>query len=171
MKKNIVLSIIVAIFFILLGAYFGSRHPAEKSSSAVQSFYSQSLPDKSGQLTSFSKWKGKSLIVNFWATWCPPCVQEIPELSALQTETAAKHIQIIGIGIDSSTNINNFASKYTINYPVYVAGINGMELARQFGNQAGGLPFTVLIGADGNIKKIYLGRLKFEELRRDLASF
>jgi peroxiredoxin len=77
---------------------------------------------------------------------------------------------VIGIGIDSPSNIAQFAAKFKIAYPLYVAGMGGTDLARQFGNSAGGLPYTVLIGADGQVRKTYLGRLKFEELKRDLAA-
>jgi peroxiredoxin len=94
----------------------------------------------------------------------------MPELSALAAGEEGKKLQVIGIGIDSATNIADFSNKFKISYPVLVAGMAGTELSRQFGNGAGGLPYTVLIGADGQVKKTYLGRLKFDELRKDLAS-
>jgi peroxiredoxin len=97
-------------------------------------------------------------------------VEEMPELSELQKSGDGKKVQIIGIGIDSPSNIAEFAKKFNIAYPVYVAGLSGTELSRQFGNTQGGLPFTVLIGADGQVKKTYLGRLKFDQLRSDLAA-
>ena len=75
---------------------------------------------------------------------------------------------LCGIGIDSASNIATFASKVKIAYPVYVSGLSGTDLSRHFGNATGGLPFTVLIGADGEVKKTYLGRLKFDQLRADL---
>jgi thiol-disulfide isomerase/thioredoxin len=117
-----------------------------------------------------SQWQGQTLIVNFWATWCAPCVEEMPELTALQTELAPSNIKIIGIGIDSSDNIREFTAKYKITYPLYIAGGSGIELSRQFGNQTGGLPFTVIIGPKGNIKKTYLGRLKMDQLRADIRA-
>ncbi len=79
--------------------------------------------------------------------------QEMPELTALQKELQPKNVQILGIGIDNPANISAFADKYKIGYPLYVAGMDGTELSRQLGNQAGGLPFTVLIGADGQREK------------------
>jgi thiol-disulfide isomerase/thioredoxin len=109
------------------------------------------------------------MIVNFWAPWCAPCVKEMPELAALATELASKDVAVIGIGIDSPTNIAQFASKFKISYPLYVAGMSGTDLSRQFGNTAGGLPYTVLIGADGQVRKTYLGQLKFDQLKADLA--
>jgi peroxiredoxin len=93
----------------------------------------------------------------------------MPELSALAAGAAAGRLNVIGIGIDSPSNIAEFAAKYKISYPLYVAGMGGTELSRSFGNSAGGLPYTVLIGADGQVRKTYLGRLKFDELRQDLA--
>jgi peroxiredoxin len=94
----------------------------------------------------------------------------MPELSRLQTEIAPKQVQIIGIGVDNARNIAQFARKHKIAYPLYVSDMNGADLSRQFGNQVGGLPFTVLMAPDGQVKKTYLGRLKLDELRKDLAS-
>ncbi|HCE08769.1 MAG TPA: alkyl hydroperoxide reductase [Oxalobacteraceae bacterium] len=159
-----------ALLFGSIGIYFGSRKlPAESPMAAAASqLFALSLPDATGKPHALSQWKGKSLVVNFWATWCGPCVQEMPELSALQTESKFKNMQIIGIGIDSERNIAEFSSKYSITYPLYVSGMAGAELARRFGNLSGGLPFTVLIGPEGQVKKTYLGRLKLAELRRDI---
>lgn len=169
-KKNAALTGLVALSFVAIGIYFGHRQtePAPADTSAVNRLLSQTMTDTAGKQQSLSQWKGKALVVNFWATWCAPCVEEMPELSALQTEVEPK-IQIIGIGIDSSSNIAEFAAKYKIRYPLYVGGMEGTTLARQLGNQAGGLPFTVVIDPDGKPRKTYLGRLKMNELRQDLA--
>jgi thiol-disulfide isomerase/thioredoxin len=169
MKKNTLLFISVAALFAAVGIFFGAKRlePAAPQTGAVAKLLAQSMADAKGEPQSLSQWKDKPLVVNFWATWCAPCVDEMPELSALQTEIAPK-IQIIGIGIDSATNIAEFAAKYKIGYPLYVGGVEASALSRELGNQAGGLPFTLLIGRDGQIKKTYLGRLKMEELKKDL---
>ena len=175
MKRNIALAVVIGLLFAGAGMYFSSQAPLGKSPTAakgageVPDLFRRSLPDANGTPQRLAQFKGKPVVVNFWATWCVPCVQEMPELSALQTEIAPRNIQIIGIGIDSPTNIKEFASKYKITYPLYVAGMEGTELARQFGNQAGGLPYTVLLGVDGKVRKTYLGKLKMDELRRDIA--
>ncbi len=127
------------------------------------------MNDASGASHALGRWKGKPLVVNFWAPWCAPCVQEMPELDQVAQASAAQGINVIGIGIDSPANIAQFANKLKISYPLYVAGMSGTDLARQFGNANGGLPYTVLIGADGAVVKTYLGKLKFEELKADLA--
>jgi peroxiredoxin len=93
----------------------------------------------------------------------------MPELDAIQKSLNPDKVQIVGIGIDSAHNIMSFAAKHKIGYPLYVAGNDGIALARDLGNQAGGLPFTVLIAADGTIRRTYLG-VKLEELRQDLAA-
>jgi thiol-disulfide isomerase/thioredoxin len=171
MKINKWILLAVGLLFALLGATLGLHRwqagepPAD--SAATDALFAQTMNDPHGQPLPLAQWKGKALVVNFWATWCPPCVEEMPELSALQTMLPA-NMQIIGIGIDSAENIAEFAKKYQISYPLYIGGIQASELSRQLGNQAGGLPFTVLIGADGKAKKTYLGRLKMEELRKDL---
>jgi peroxiredoxin len=94
----------------------------------------------------------------------------MPELVELQADMKDKNLQIVGIGIDSPSNIKEFLSTYKISYPVLIAGMSGTELSRLLGNQAGGLPFTVLIGADGQVKKTYLGRLDMKKVRADLLS-
>lgn len=136
----------------------------------VAALLGQSMPDAAGKSQDLAQFKGKAMLVNFWAPWCAPCVKEMPELSALQNEPAGKKVQIVGIGIDSPSNIAQFASKLKITYPVLVAGMTGTDLSRQLGNTVGGLPYTVLIGADGKVKKTYLGGLKFDQLRADLAT-
>lgn len=170
MKRNALLFGVIALFFAGVGIYFGVRHhtPAAPESPAVANFFAQQMEDASGKVQSLSAFQGKTLIVNFWATWCAPCVEEMPELTELQSEIASKNIQILGIGIDSPSNIREFATKYKITYPLFMAGVSGTELSRQFGNQAGGLPFTVLIGPKGDVRKTYLGRLKMDQLRADL---
>jgi thiol-disulfide isomerase/thioredoxin len=169
MKHKLPLFIVVGLLFAALGLYLGVNRLAPEAPQATTSLLAHTWPDAQGTPQKLSQWKNKPLIVNFWATWCAPCVQEIPELSALQTELAPKDIQLIGIGVDSAANIAEFTSKYKISYPLYVAGIDATDLSRAFGNQAGGLPFTVLIGRDGRVRKTYLGRLKMQELRADLA--
>jgi peroxiredoxin len=168
-KRGLVVA--VALIFAVAGAWFGMHRQqlaAPPGASAV--FYNSTLKDASGKPAALAQWKGKPLVVNFWATWCDPCVEEMPELSALQAELKPRNIQILGIGVDTASNIAAFADKYHIAYPVYVAGMEGSALSRKMGNSAGGLPFTVLIGADGAVKKTWLGRLKMKELRRELDS-
>jgi thiol-disulfide isomerase/thioredoxin len=173
MKQNFLLSSVIAVLFAAIGVYFGNQqvHAEGPQPPVVRKLFASSMPDLKNQVQALSQWKGKILLVNFWATWCTPCVQEMPELSALQTSNKIANVQIIGIGIDSAANMLEFSSKYKISYPLYVAGTSDSALLREFGDQAGGLPYSVLIAPNGQIKKTYLGRLKMDEVKRDLASF
>jgi thiol-disulfide isomerase/thioredoxin len=186
-KKKLAAFAVVAVIFGALGAVFGNKTkeaapvttaiaptgtperdgPAHTASTNL---YAQTLNDLSGKPQALAQWKGKPLLVNFWATWCGPCVQEMPELSSLANEEGGKRFNVIGVGIDAPTAMSEFATKHNIKYPLYVGGMGGTELSRAFGNTNGGLPFTVLIGADGQVKKTYLGKLKFDELKADLAA-
>ncbi|MFZ6726777.1 TlpA family protein disulfide reductase [Undibacterium sp. MH2W] len=172
-KKFLPIAAIIAACGLGLGIFAGNLSastdtPQDKT---VAQLFAKTLPDSTGKPQALSQWQHHFLVVNFWATWCGPCVQEMPELSALQKELQSKSVQIIGLGIDSPSNIAEFTKKYNISYPIYVAGMDGSELTRQLGNQAGGLPFTVLINADGKVVKNYLGRLKMDQLRADIAKF
>lgn len=178
-KKHLAAYAAVALLFAASGAYVGYKKqdaaPVTATAPAgvtgpVQALLAQTLPDAQNRPTALAQYQGKAMLVNFWATWCAPCVREMPELSALASGEAGKKLQVIGIGIDSPSNIKEFSNKYKITYPVLVAGMSGTDLSRQFGNVNGGLPFTVLIGADGQVKKTYLGALKFDELHKDLAA-
>ena len=173
----------VAVVFGVIGALVGTHQkaPAPLTSTPapvapgaalgpVDSLYAQSMNDAAGTPHALSQWKGKAMVVNFWAPWCAPCVKEMPELAALATDSAAKNINVIGIGIDSPTNIAEFAAKVKVTYPLYVAGMSGTDLSRAFGNTSGSLPYTVLIGADGRVRKTYLGQLKFDQLKADMAA-
>lgn len=144
--------------------------PAITPDHPVTVFQAMSLPDAAGKPINMSRFAGRPLVVNFWATWCPPCVEEMPELSALHLERKAKGLQMIGIGIDSATKIADFSAKTPVSYPLAVAGLSGSELARAFGNTTGGLPFTVLIDRHGRIAQRIPGRVKIDALRSAIDS-
>lgn len=173
MKNTKRLTLLIAVSCIALGLFaslYNKTPPSAPPAPALQALLAESLPDAAGKLQPLAQWQGKILVINFWATWCAPCVKEMPALSALQTELADKKIHIIGIGIDSAKNVGAFADKYAISYPLYVAGMGGSQFSRAFGNQAGGLPYSVVVGGDGQIRKTYLGELDIAVLRRDLLA-
>jgi thiol-disulfide isomerase/thioredoxin len=168
-KKSLVGYAVLAAACAVFGAIAAVKQEAKAPPAAAGALYGQSLNDLSGKPQALAQWKGKPLLVNFWASWCAPCVQEMPELSELAAKDGGKHFNVIGIGIDSPANLVEFTRKTKVAYPLYVGGLSGTDLSRELGNANGGLPFTVLIGADGQVRKTYLGRLKFDQLRADLA--
>jgi thiol-disulfide isomerase/thioredoxin len=138
--------------------------------SAVQQLWAAPVTNVDGKPQSLSLLKGHPIVVNFWASWCGPCVEEMPELSQIQREYAKKGIQFVGLGVDSEKNIQAFLQKVKVAYPIYVTGFGGADLARAFGNNAGGLPFTIVIDAKGNIRSTKLGQIDPAELRQTLNS-
>jgi len=134
----------------------------------VGQLWSAAVTNTDGKPQSLAAYKGRPVVVNFWASWCGPCVAEMPELSAISREYAKKGIQFVGVGVDSASNVKTFLQKVKVEYPVYIAGFGGADLARAFGDQAGGLPFTVVIDANGTVRSTKLGQVKPEELRRTL---
>ena len=142
----------------------------QQEDEAVKLFFQQTLPDSNGKVFAFEQLRGRQVVANFWATWCAPCVEEMPELSALATEVADSGTRFVGVGVDNPEAIAKFSSKLPVSYPLVVANATGAFLAARFGNGAGGLPYTVVIGADGRVKEQILGRVRIESLREVIKS-
>ncbi|MSQ59609.1 MAG: TlpA family protein disulfide reductase [Betaproteobacteria bacterium] len=142
-------------YFVRQGGETASvRVPGQDSSAAVTS---SQLPDLNGKQTKISDWKGKVVVVNFWATWCAPCREEIPALVRIQHKFGAKGVQVVGIALDDLARVKPFSIELGVNYPLLIAGLDGLELVRLAGNEVGALPFTVFIDRSGRIVKAELG--------------
>ena len=149
------------------GAWFAWQRlsVAPEDAQAGALLRSLSLPDAQGNPYALASLAGKTVVLNFWATWCPPCIDEMPELATLHQEISTRNGLVIGIGIDSAANIRQFASTNRFPYPLLVGGMGGTELSRRFGNQVGALPFTVVISPGGQVAHRTLGRIKLPKLR------
>ncbi|MFA7665671.1 MAG: TlpA disulfide reductase family protein [Burkholderiaceae bacterium] len=150
-----------------LGALTAWRRyaPGSPDVEATELLFALNLPDAQGAPIGVGQWRGQPMVVNFWATWCAPCVEEMPELSELQSAYGPRGLQIIGLGIDSPDNIRKFSVERPVVYPLLVAGAGGSELTRRFGNQAGGLPYTVVVDRNGRITRRIIGRFRYADLR------
>jgi len=113
-----------------------------------------------------AEWQNRVLVVNFWASWCPPCVEEMPALDKIQGEYDPKNMLIVGIGIESPSNIRQFIETTIISYPIVLGGLGGNEINKMLGNPSGALPFTVVINSKGEIKSRKLGKISEDELRK-----
>jgi thiol-disulfide isomerase/thioredoxin len=112
-----------------------------------------------------NRFQGQALVVNFWATWCPPCVEEMPLLDAFYRENRDKRWQMIGLAIDQPSRVRQFLNQYPVSYPIALAGLDGSELMRALGNEAGALPYTVVLNAKGEVHSTRLGRLSEAEIK------
>jgi peroxiredoxin len=117
------------------------------------------LPDPQGKRHGISEWDGKLLVMNFWATWCPPCLHEIPLFIALQERFRQRNVQFLGIAIDDGDAVGAFAEKIGLNYPTLHGQMDAIEVMGAYGNTSGGLPFTVLISPAGKIVARHAGVL------------
>lgn len=117
------------------------------------------LPDLAGREQAISQWKGKLLLVNFWATWCGPCREEMPNFVRVQAANASNGLQIVGIAVDQPDKVRQFANELGINYPILLGGYGAIELSRALGNTVGALPFTVVVDRHGKVVFTHLGAL------------
>lgn len=122
------------------------------------------LPDLYGKQRAIKEWQGKVLIINFWATWCPPCLKEMPEFVKLQNEYGSKGLQFIGIAIDEVEPVKEFINNKLINYPILQGEDQGTKIAHDLGNIVNTVPFTVIVDKKGNVVKSHMGELERETL-------
>ena len=162
----------IALLMAGAGALVSSlwHKPGPPADFAVATLLDQTLPGPDARPVTLDRYSGRVLVVNFWATWCPPCIEEMPELSAMASEYAPKGVEVIGIGVDFPDKIAHFAARFPISYQLLVADKTGYELSRQFGNRSLGLPYTVVIDRGGRVTKRILGRFNNAELRAALDS-
>lgn len=116
------------------------------------------------QPQTLEQWRGKVLVVNFWATWCAPCREEIPGFIKFQDQFGARGVQFVGLAIDQKERVGPYARDIGINYPVLVGGLDTMDFARQTGNSRGVLPFTLVIDRSGKVVTTEIGVLRPEKL-------
>jgi len=150
-----------------VGGWLSMRRtaPAPVADEAVAALFAKTFPDADGVPQPLSQWRGQLLVVNFWATWCPPCVEEMPDLQIVRDEYLGRDVEIVGIGIDSAQKIAAFREQMKLALPLLVAGAGGSELGQALGNRAGALPYTVLIAPNGRVIQRKLGQIKPDELR------
>ena len=129
---------------------------------------SLSFQDVKNQPANIKSFQGKVVVLNFWATWCPPCRQEMPAFSKVSENLRAKGVVVLGIGIDSPSAIKEFALQFPVSYPLLIGGSEGMQMMRELGNPNAALPFTFVIRRDGLAAFSHLGMLTEETLTQRL---
>jgi thiol-disulfide isomerase/thioredoxin len=134
-------------------------------SAAELLLWQQQFAQIDGSMVSMATFKGKPLVLNFWATWCPPCIEELPLLSAFFSENKANGWQVLGVAVDQAQPVKNFLTKTPLSFPVVLAGFSGIELSRSLGNLSGALPFSVVFSSIGQVLHRKIGRLSDDDLQ------
>lgn len=141
--------------------------PHDISASVLEPFWAGSFDTPQGPPLAMQAFRGKPLLINFWATWCPPCIEEMPLIDAFYRENSHKSWQVVGLAIDQPSAVRAFLTRAPVSYAIGLAGLDGTGLAKSLGNSSGGLPFSVVVSARGEVLHRKMGRL----LPADLAGW
>ena len=172
--KQIILYSCIAVIALGAGSFFRSllsdiyqtELTSEESQQGAKAILEASLPDLQGDDQAVSQWLGKVMVVNFWATWCTPCREEIPEFIEAQNKYGDQGLIFVGIAIDQPDKVKMFSQEFGINYPVLIGGFNTWSLLEAAGNRMSALPYTVVLNRSGEIVDTYLGRVNLKKLEK-----
>ena len=165
----IYLALIIALGFAV--RYFMLHAQADdKGKVATQAFFAATMPDEKGHPQALKQYAGKIVVLNFWATWCEPCREEMPELSLLNDAYKNKNVVVLGVAIDDVGAVSDFTKETKVSYPLFAADMEGMHYATNMGNDKDVLPYTVIIKADGTVAKTYFGRVTKPLLEETLTT-
>lgn len=160
----------VALILALLmrqALYPPATQPGNQGAASATPILALKLPDLAGRTQSLNQWPGKILVVNFWASWCGPCRDEMPELS--QFQRSHPEVQIVGIGIDQPDSLQKFAAQHPVSYPLLVGDDSTFALTKPLGNEMEAFPFTLIYNPQGQLVDHFLGRIGRFDLEAALA--
>lgn len=170
MRRRSILAVVGALAAATgAGAAWWAQRRAAEPNPALDRLWAQRFERPGGGELVMASLRGRPLVINFWATWCAPCIKELPALDRFHREQGPSGWQVIALAIDGPTPVREFLAKLPVSMPVGLAALDGTDLVRELGNTQGGLPFTVLVAADGHIAWRKLGETSLEELRREAA--
>lgn len=158
---------VVAIAALAAGLHFGQRSSSEAAANevAAKAIAGLTLADADGKPQALSQWRGKVLVVNFWATWCAPCREEMPLFRSAQAEYGPRGLQFVGIAADSAAKVREWIAEFPTGYPTLIGGYGAIELSQALGNRLGALPYTVVVNRSGQVVFRQLG--PFSKARLD----
>jgi thiol-disulfide isomerase/thioredoxin len=164
-KASVHLAIyVLAIIFLGFSIFRIFLMPSEKNTPSAAPLFTSIIQDPEGKPQSLKQFENKIIVLNFWATWCEPCREEMPELSNFYTENKSKNVVVVGIAIDEAKAVRSYLAKTKVIYPILVDEDKGVILSKNLGNNEGILPYTVIINSNGIIEKTILGRVHKDQL-------
>lgn len=163
--------IAIAILLALLGGYFGlpslGNSPSQSvSADAEKLIFASAYPDLQGVAQPLAQWRGKVVVLNFWAPWCPPCIKEMPGFVELQRKYRDRGLIFVGIALDTKENVQAYLRGNAVNYPILLGQDDAVELSSAVGNHRNGLPFSAILDRQGKIVAAQVGMLKEEKLEK-----
>ena len=171
-KLNTVIIGLLLIASISFGFrfYLQGSHNEHGGNQTTAPLFAATLPNEKGQPQQLKQYQGKIVVLNFWATWCEPCREEMPELSQLHDAYKNKNLVVLGVAVDDVAAISEFSKETKVSYPLFAADVQGMDIAAGLGNDKSALPYTVIIKADGSVAKTYFGRITKPLLEQALSN-
>ena len=168
--------LIVVVLSILSGWFLFHKTIETETSQKINTVVSDknvlasaSFTDMQGQQQALKQWQGKIIVLNFWATWCPPCREEMPELSTMQKQYIKQNLVIVGLSTDDFEKTKNFVETAPVSYQILAGDIEAMSFAESLGNDRGILPYTVIIDANGNVVERFFGRINQQLLEKTIT--
>ena len=166
-NKRLFVAAGAAGLLVALGArlWRGASGAQQLSQAANEAVWTAEFETPDGGMLKLANFKGKPLVLNFWATWCPPCVEEIPLIDDFFQQNSSKGISVIGLAIDQPGRVKRFVNEFSLSYPIGLAGLHGTEFSKILGNESAALPFTIVFDRDGGVFQRKLGRLSVDEIQ------
>ena len=152
--------LLVAAVAGVAGYYFNQKSASTRATeAAAEKLLLAPLSDLNGKPQTLSHRRGKVMVVNFWATWCSPCREEIPALMRVQRKNVANGVEVVGIAIDNVAKVRDFAAEMSIDYSLLIGGFEILATSNDLGNRAGVLPFTVVLNRAGKVAYTHAGAM------------
>jgi peroxiredoxin len=164
----VVLALAAAALGFMLAWKNADRPPEATDPASAPQLLALKLPDVADRHQALEQWRGKVIVANFWATWCPPCLEEIPVFDRIHRKYSDKGVQFVGISIDSADKVRAFADQHRLSYPLLIGSADTLQVTTGLGNRMQALPFTVIVDRTGVPHKIKLGKLSEADLEAAL---
>lgn len=163
------LTVMVIACLLSACSKFENTQSAHNGPQATAKFFDAKFTDVNGKIVDLSALRGKTVVVNFWSTWCPPCVEEMPMFNSVQSQWQDKNVIFVGIAADKADNVRQFLKKTAVDYRIVIGDQAGFDLSRELGNRYDALPFTLIINTHESIIERHFGAYNRTDLEKDLG--